>query len=89
MNRIAIAIVLPGMTLAACDNQYIERKDMLSLGAGDAVATNMAAHVHDPWPPRSADDRIPMDGVKAGTALIRYRAGPAPGGAGGGAPPGA
>lgn len=63
------------VTLAACDNQYIERKDTLTLGAGDAVATNAAVMTPDPWPRRSRDDRIPMDGVKAEAALARYRAG--------------
>lgn len=61
------------LALAACDNQYFERKDTLTLGVGDAVASNNAVQVQDPWPRRSQNDRIPMDGGKAEAAMARYR----------------
>lgn len=75
--------------IAACSNQYIERKDTVTLGAGDAVASNIAVLTHDPWPVASRDNRIPMDGVKAEKALARYRSGNNGGAANGGygAPP--
>lgn len=89
MNIIsAVLAAVACLTLAACDNRYIERKDTLTLGAGDAVAANAAVMTHNPWPKRSQDDRIPMDGVKAEAALVRYRAGgPGPNGGGYGGPP--
>lgn len=62
------------LTLAACSNQYIERKDSVTLGLGDGVASNIAVMTHDPWPPSSQNNSIPMDPVKAGIALARYRA---------------
>ena len=73
MKRNAIFILAACFPLAACDNNYIERKDTLTFGAGDAVATNNAAQIADPWPRRSQNTRIPMDGAKAANALEHYR----------------
>lgn len=90
MKRTSTALAAAAcLGLAACDNQYIERKDTLTFGVGDAVSTNAAAQTADPWPRRSQNTRIPMDGVKAERALARYRgAGPnGPNGNGGYAPP--
>lgn len=72
------------LTLAACSNQYIERKDSVTLGLGDGVASNIAVMTTDPSPRASQNNSIPMDPVKAGLALARYRAG---GIIPGGAPP--
>lgn len=88
MKRTASLILAACLPLAACDNNYIERKDTLTFGVGDAVATNNAAQIADPWPRRSQNTRIPMDGAKAENALARYRGaganGSGPNGANGG-----
>jgi len=68
---LAICCLAPG----ACSNQYFERKDSITFSAGDAVATNEAVQIPDPWPPGSQNNNIPMDGVKAALAIERYRAG--------------
>jgi hypothetical protein len=100
MKRIWTALLATAcLGAAGCDSRYLERKDTLTFGVGDAVSTNNAAQIADPWPRRSQNTRIPMDGAKAERALARYRglgpvgglgpgAGPAPGGIGGYAPPG-
>ena len=97
MTRVLIALSAAAcLGLAACDNRYIERKDTVTFGLGDAVTTNNAVMTANPWPRRSQNTRIPMDGVKAENALLRYRlggaspGGPGPGAGGfapGGAPP--
>jgi type IV pilus biogenesis protein CpaD/CtpE len=84
------------LALSAC-NQYLERKDTITMSAGDAVAANEAAQVIDPWPRHSQNNNIPMDGVKAQRAIQQYRSngvngqppsgGPPSGGGGPGAPP--
>jgi hypothetical protein len=60
------------------------RKDTITMGAGDAVASNEAIQTADPWPRYSQNNNIPMDGVKAQRAIQRYRSngenGPPPGG---------
>lgn len=60
------------LALASC-NQYLERKDTLTMSAGDAVASNEAVQIADPWPRYSQNNNIPMDGAKAQRALQRYR----------------
>jgi len=61
--------------LTACSlfNTYFERKDTITLGAGDAVASNIAIQTADPWPRNVGDNNIPMDGTKAAIAMLRYR----------------
>jgi hypothetical protein len=90
--------LLPVACLALCScNQYLERKESVTMSAGDAVAANEAAQTIDPWPRHSQDTNIPMDGEKAVFAVRKYRglrpngqpgggAGGASGGAGGGSP---
>ena len=79
MSLLSIACLV----LSAC-NQYLERKETVTMGAGDAVASNEAIQTADPWPRYSQNNNIPMDGVKAQRAIQRYRSngenGPPPGG---------
>jgi hypothetical protein len=84
------------LALSSC-NQYLERKESVTMSAGDAVAANEAVQTIDPWPRYSQDTNIPMDGVKAVFAVRKYQGlkpnGQPTGGAGannggaGGAPP--
>jgi hypothetical protein len=68
-----VLLAAAGFGLGACSNQYWQRTDTINFSAGDAVATNIAVQVPDPWPKRSTDTRIPMDPVKATNAIERYR----------------
>jgi hypothetical protein len=73
-------IVLPMvcLMLSACTqywNQYVERKDSVTLGAGDAVATNATLQSPTPWPRYSNDTTIAMDGDRIARAVARYREG--------------
>jgi hypothetical protein len=53
--------------------QYFQRKDTVTLGAGDAKAVNSATHVIDPWPRNVGNTRIPGNGERMAGAVERYR----------------
>ena len=53
--------------------QYFQRKDTVTLGAGNAKAVNSATHVIDPWPRNVGNTRIPGNGERMVGAIERYR----------------
>jgi hypothetical protein len=69
------AIAALGLTLltSACTDMYLDRRDTVSFGAGDAVAANKVTHMVDPWPIRAGDRNIPHDGERMAAAAERYR----------------
>jgi hypothetical protein len=73
-RAIAVAVVL-GTALAGCSDIYYDRRDTVSLAAGDAVATNKVTHTIDPWPPYAANDRIAANGQLMQSAQDRYKRG--------------
>ena len=52
---------------------YLDRRDTVSFGAGDAVAVNKVTHMVDPWPARAGDRNIAHDGERMAAAAERYR----------------
>ena len=52
---------------------YLDRRDTVSFGAGDAVAANKVTHMVDPWPARAGDRNIAHDGERMAAAAERYR----------------
>jgi hypothetical protein len=74
--RIAIAAVIaaPALLLAGCyEDDYLSRRDTVTLGAGDAAATNAATHTIDPWPPQSKNTNINVDGARVQVGMDRYQ----------------
>jgi hypothetical protein len=59
-------------TLASC-SEYLDRRDTISLGGGNAVATDEITQMADPWPRASADRNIAYSGERMETAIERYR----------------
>ena len=57
---------------------WFERRDSVTLQAGDAVAANRAMQMRDPWPPYVANRNIPFNGVVMDGAVDRYKAGTVP-----------
>jgi hypothetical protein len=53
--------------------QYLERKDTIVSGAGDARDVNAATHIIDPWPRNVGNRRIPGNGERMAAAIERYR----------------
>jgi hypothetical protein len=51
---------------------YLERKDTIVSGAGDARDVNAATHIIDPWPRNVGNRRIPMSGERAAKTVECY-----------------
>lgn len=60
--------------LGGCyDREYYSQSDTITLGAGDAVATNAVTQTIDPWPPHAKDTDIDLEGPRAAVAVERYQ----------------
>lgn len=70
LRTLALAALLA--VLAGC-SEYLDRRETISLGGGDSVATNKVSQMVDPWPRASADRNIAFNGEKMETAVERYR----------------
>jgi len=70
LRTVALATLLA--VLAGC-SEYLDRRDTISLGGGDSVATNKVTQMVDPWSRASADRNIAFNGEKMETAVERYR----------------
>ena len=71
-NRLAVlALVAP--LIGACTDMYLDRRDSVSFGAGDAVAVNKITQMIDPWPPYAGNRSIAFDGERMAAAAERYR----------------
>ncbi|MGH6853643.1 MAG: hypothetical protein ACREDJ_10715, partial [Methylocella sp.] len=79
LRIILLALSLPTvcLTLAACDRymaeRYLVRHDAVTSSAGDAVASNSAVQIPDPWPRGSNNPNIAFDGAKIAGAVNAYR----------------
>jgi hypothetical protein len=69
--RLAVAAAA-ALGLAACD-KYVDRRDQITFGSGDAVAANKAAQIIDPWPQASRNITHGMRGEQAEAALAKLR----------------
>jgi hypothetical protein len=52
---------------------YFQRKDSVTLSAGNAKAVNAASQIIDPWPRYVGNRRIPANGERMAGAMLRYR----------------
>jgi hypothetical protein len=71
---IAVTVVL-GTAVAGCSDMYFDRRETVSLGAGDALATNKVTHMIDPWPRHAMNNRIAFNGQLMQSAQDRYKRG--------------
>ena len=69
MRMLVLAAVL---ALTGC-SEYLDRRETITRGAGDALATDKVTHMVDPWPRESADRNIAFNGPKMQSAVERYR----------------
>jgi len=72
MRNKNIAVLAAALSLAGCQ-QYLARQDLIEPYSGDAIATNSALQVGDPWPAYVYDTRIPTSGERQGNAIRRYK----------------
>jgi hypothetical protein len=71
----AVAAIVLGTSLTGCSDQYLDRRDSIALGAGDAIEGNKVSEIVDPWPPGSGNTNIAFNGEKMQSAVQRYRTG--------------
>jgi hypothetical protein len=73
--RMLVAALTCGSALAGCSDLYFDRRETVSFGAGDAVATNATLQTVDPWPAGSANRDFKTNGPRMAGAIERYRTG--------------
>jgi len=54
---------------------YLDRRETVSFGAGDAPAHNAVVHMVDPWPRAASNRDLTYDGDRMQAAAERYRTG--------------
>jgi hypothetical protein len=69
----AIAATALVGTLAGCSDLYFDRRDTIVLGGGNAVATDQAMQMNNPWPPESRYTALAANGQRMQSAVERYR----------------
>lgn len=74
--RLAVSatLVLPAISLGGCVD-YMERRDTITLSAGEAQSWNRTVHTSDPWPPYVMNTQIPGDGQRTAVVMRRYSTG--------------
>lgn len=76
LAALALTALLGGCSATSIDpHGYLDRRDAIWFGAGDAKQTNIVTQMYDPWAPHSANTHIAMDGLRAQAAAERYRYG--------------
>jgi hypothetical protein len=68
----ALALVSVLAMLGGC-SEYLDRRDTIALGAGDAIAADKVTMMVDPWPRAAADKNIAFNGERMENAVERYR----------------
>jgi hypothetical protein len=72
-TKLAVCALITASTLAGCSDLYFDRRESISLSAGDDVYSNQVAQMVDPWPPHSANRNIAFNGQRMQAAVERYR----------------
>ena len=67
------ALLVLAASVAGCSDIYTDRRDMISIAAGEAMAANRVTHTIDPWSPASANRNIAYNGERIQGAAGRYR----------------
>lgn len=81
LSILAIAFVLGGCSLNnglyGFDEQerYLQRADVVTLSAGDAMKVNAMTHMIHPWPRHAFNRNIPVHGERMAKAVKNYRRG--------------
>jgi hypothetical protein len=67
------AVLALGAFVAGCSDIYYDRRETVTLGAGDHIASNMAVQMVDPWPRYVGDKNIAFNGERLQAGVQRYR----------------
>jgi hypothetical protein len=71
-RTLVFALTLSSL-LAGCSDIYLDRRETIALGAGDAVAANAAEQTNDPWPRNSFNRHLTFNGQRMQRAVGCYR----------------
>lgn len=76
LTRMALLAAL-GMAalMGGCADMYLDRRETVSFGAGDAPAHNALVQMVDPWPRAAGNRDLTYDGDRMQAAAERYRTG--------------
>lgn len=68
-----LAALAAATMLAGCSDLYTDRRDSISLAAGEAMAANRVTLTVDPWSRASSNRNIAYYGERLQGAAARYR----------------
>lgn len=69
-NLLALVAIF---ALGGCSNaDYMNNRDSITLGLGNANQANIGIHTIDPFPPSAKNTKIEVTGKKVGDAYSRY-----------------
>jgi hypothetical protein len=84
-DTMRVLLMTTVLMLAGCEHdRYLDRRDSVTFGAGNAIAANKAIQIIDPWPQDARTISHGMSGEQAVAAMEKFRrrtAGPQPSGA--------
>lgn len=69
---LTIAALGAALGAGGCED-YMKRRDPVTLGVGDSIAANKATQTINRWPRAAYEDRWVTDGTRAGMAVKRYK----------------
>lgn len=67
----SLLVFVLAVGLGGCAD-YMNRRDSITLGAGNAPEANIGIHTVDPFPPQAENTDIKLDNNKVGQSYQRY-----------------
>jgi hypothetical protein len=73
-DTMRVLLAATTLMLAGCEHdRYLDRRDSVTFGAGNAVAANKAIQIIDPWPQEARTISHGMSGEQAVAAMEKLR----------------
>ena len=70
-----VLLVLAAASLASGCADYLNHRDSITFGLGNAVEANKGIHIQDPFPPVAQNTRIITDGKTVQRVMREYHGG--------------
>ncbi|MBX5065247.1 hypothetical protein [Rhizobium lentis] len=72
-KRVLLVLAAAGLVSGCAD--YMNHRDTITFGAGNAVEANKAIHIEDPFPPEAQRTHIASDGKVIRRVVTQYQNG--------------
>ncbi|MBX4959662.1 hypothetical protein [Rhizobium lentis] len=72
-KRVLLVLAAAGLVSGCAD--YMNHRDTITFGAGNAVEANKAIHIQDPFPPEAQRTHIASDGKVIRRVVTQYQNG--------------